>query len=47
MTHAGVSAEDKEKLNISNSLIRLSVGVENASDLTHDIEQALAKVDPL
>lgn len=41
MTHAGVSPEDKAKLNISSSLIRLSVGVENSNDLIHDLAQAL------
>ncbi|OIQ37592.1 MAG: methionine gamma-lyase [Crocinitomix sp. MedPE-SWsnd] len=41
MTHAGVSAEEKEKLGISPSLIRLSVGVENIQDLIHDIERSL------
>ena len=41
MTHAGLSEEDKKRLNISSSLIRLSVGVENPTDLIHDLEQAL------
>ena len=45
MTHAGVSDEDKKKLNISESLIRLSVGVENISDLIHDIDLSLNQVD--
>ncbi|UKN00567.1 cystathionine gamma-synthase family protein [Paracrocinitomix mangrovi] len=45
MTHAGVSEEDKEKLNITPSLVRLSVGVENPVDLIHDLEQALSKMD--
>lgn len=44
MTHAGVSPEDKEKLNITPSLVRLSVGVEKEEDLIHDFEQALAKI---
>ena len=41
MTHAGVSPEDRENLNIGPSLLRLSVGVENADDLIHDLSQAL------
>lgn len=41
MTHAGVDPEDRKKYGISDSLVRLSVGVENAEDLIWDIEQAL------
>lgn len=44
MTHAGVSEEDRANLNIGPSLLRLSVGVENSSDLVHDLTQALEKV---
>ncbi|MEZ4922366.1 MAG: cystathionine gamma-synthase family protein [Crocinitomicaceae bacterium] len=44
MTHAGVSPEDKEQLNITPALIRLSVGVENYHDLIHDIKQALEQI---
>jgi len=41
MTHTDVSQEDKNAMNISPSLIRLSVGVEHFDDLIADIEQAL------
>ena len=44
MTHADVDPEDKKAIGITDSLVRLSVGVENAEDLIWDIEQALAKV---
>lgn len=44
MTHADVPFEVKEKMNISEKLIRLSIGVENYNDLISDIEQALAKL---
>jgi methionine-gamma-lyase len=44
MTHAGVDPEDRKKYGISDSLVRLSVGVENANDLIWDIEQALENV---
>ena len=44
MTHAGVSPEDREHLNISPSLIRLSVGIENYKDLIFDLNQALEKI---
>ena len=41
MTHASVSTEVKQKLGISDGLIRLSVGCEDASDLVADLDQAL------
>jgi methionine-gamma-lyase len=41
MTHADVDPEDKKAMNITEKLIRLSIGVENYNDLIHDIEQAL------
>jgi len=43
MTHAGVSAEEKRKANISDDLVRLSVGIEDVKDIIADLEQALAK----
>jgi cystathionine gamma-lyase len=42
MTHASVPAEQRAKLGISDSLVRLSVGIENVEDLIEDLEQALA-----
>ena len=44
MTHAGVDPVERLKLGITESLVRLSVGVEHPDDLIHDLEQALAKV---
>lgn len=44
MTHADVDPADKKAIGITDSLVRLSVGVENANDLIWDIEQALEKV---
>ena len=41
MTHASLSEERREKLGISDSLIRLSIGLENIEDLKEDINQAL------
>jgi len=41
MTHASVTPADRERLGISDTLIRLSVGLENVSDLIEDIDQAL------
>ena len=42
MTHSGVSVEDLAAANISDALIRISVGVEDVKDLIWDIEQALS-----
>lgn len=42
MTHAAVSAEVKEKLGISDGLVRLSVGCEDTADLIADLDQALS-----
>ncbi|MDR2353842.1 MAG: PLP-dependent aspartate aminotransferase family protein [Deltaproteobacteria bacterium] len=41
-THADVSPEKRELLGITDRLLRLSVGVENVSDLTEDLTQALS-----
>lgn len=42
MTHASVPAETRARLGIGDSLIRLSVGVEDCEDLLADLDQALA-----
>ncbi len=41
MTHASVPKEIREQLGITDNLVRLSVGIENADDLIDDIQQAL------
>ena len=41
-THADVSSEDREKLGITDSFLRMSVGLENAQDLIADLQQAMA-----
>jgi len=43
MTHASVPAEQRKELGISDSLVRLSVGIEHTDDLQQDLEEALAK----
>jgi cystathionine gamma-lyase len=43
MTHASIPPEIRHTLGISDSLVRLSVGVEDLSDLQADIEQALSQ----
>ncbi len=44
MTHADVSAEDKKMMDITEKLVRISVGVENYEDIINDISHALANV---
>lgn len=44
MTHAGVDPDDRKKYGITESLVRVSVGVENPKDLVWDMEQALEKI---
>ena len=44
MTHCDVPNEIKEKIGISEGLIRLSVGIENADDIINDLNQALKKI---
>lgn len=44
MTHAAVAREIREKLGITDGLIRLSVGVEDVADLQEDLNQALQKI---
>lgn len=41
MTHAAIPAKERQKVGIVDSLIRLSVGVEDAEDLINDLKQAL------
>ena len=41
MTHAAMDAAARERAGISESLVRLSVGIEDASDLVRDLAQAL------
>lgn len=44
MTHASVPKEMRDKLGITDGLIRVSCGLENAEDLINDLDQALRAV---
>lgn len=44
MTHKSIPAEKRRAAGVADSLIRLSVGLEEAEDLVADLEQALDKV---
>ena len=41
MTHASIPREEREKSGLSDSLIRLSVGIEDSDDLIQDLRQAI------
>ena len=41
MTHASIPLSEREKLGIKDSLIRISVGIENIEDLKEDLGEAL------
>jgi len=42
MTHASIPKSEREKVGVVDSLIRLSVGIEDETDLINDLKQALA-----
>ncbi len=42
MTHADVSPEDRAQVGISDGLVRLSVGLEDAEAIIEDLAQAIA-----
>ena len=44
MTHASMEQKDRELLGISDSLLRLSVGIEDIEDLQADLDAALKAV---
>ena len=43
MTHASVPKEEREKLGVTDTLVRFSVGIEDIEDLIEDINQAISK----
>lgn len=44
MTHASVDAEKRERLGISEGLVRVSVGLEDTDDIIADLDQALNSI---
>ena len=42
MTHASVPPEQRQKIGLSDALIRISAGIEDVDDLREDLDQALA-----
>src|SRR6202166_1097096 len=45
-SHAMISADQRQKMGVTEQLIRVSVGIENADDLIADLKQAFATVSP-
>lgn len=45
MTHASIPAERRAELGIGDGLVRLSVGIEDESDLIDDLGRALDRLD--
>jgi cystathionine beta-lyase len=45
MTHKSIPAEKRKAAGVSDSLIRLSVGLEDAADLIHDLKQAFNQLE--
>jgi len=44
MTHGSIPKEEREKRGVTDTLLRLSVGIEDGDDLIAELEQALARV---
>lgn len=44
MTHASIPKEEREKMGLSDGLVRFSVGIEDSEDLIEDLEKALSQV---
>lgn len=44
MTHADVSQDDKNRLGLTEKMVRVSIGVEHHEDIIYDMEQALAAI---
>jgi cystathionine beta-lyase/cystathionine gamma-synthase len=44
MTHASVPSDRRERMGLTDGLVRLSCGVEDVADLVDDLEQAFRKI---
>ena len=43
-THAGVSADTREEMGVTEGMLRLNVGLEDPADLIEDLDRALTAV---
>ena len=44
MTHSSITKEEREQAGIKDSLIRVSIGIEDKTDLINDLEQAFRQI---
>jgi cystathionine beta-lyase/cystathionine gamma-synthase len=44
MTHAGLGAQGRKEIGITDGLVRISVGIENVEDIIADLENSLAAI---
>jgi cystathionine beta-lyase/cystathionine gamma-synthase len=44
MTHASIDKSIRDSLGISDSLLRLSIGIEDVTDIQNDLEEALQQI---
>jgi cystathionine beta-lyase/cystathionine gamma-synthase len=44
MTHSSITKKEREQAGIKDSLIRVSIGVEDKADSLNDLEQAFQKI---
>jgi cystathionine beta-lyase/cystathionine gamma-synthase len=44
MTHASVPADERARIGVTDGLVRLSVGIEDAEDVIADLENAFAAI---
>jgi cystathionine beta-lyase/cystathionine gamma-synthase len=44
MTHASVPAEQRQRIGVTDDLVRVSVGIEDVDDLRDDLVRALGKI---
>jgi methionine-gamma-lyase len=44
MTHCGLDPVQRERMGVTENLVRVSIGVEDAQDIIWDVEQALQQV---
>ncbi|MCK4577982.1 MAG: PLP-dependent transferase [Candidatus Marinimicrobia bacterium] len=44
MTHAGVSPEERQEYGITDGLVRMSIGIEEADDIIHDLDRGMTRI---
>jgi cystathionine gamma-lyase/cystathionine beta-lyase len=44
MTHGSIPKEEREKIGLSDNLLRISTGIENSEDLLQDLKNGLNKI---